>query len=99
MSVSQNSNDELPQHVHDVLKEAFSQEDKAVFVTRWVLSIETFDDSGTKSCIHLTAPDMLPWEVIGMSEAMSEIARMQFQNNIMNDMYAEDDEYEDDSGN
>jgi hypothetical protein len=62
-----------------------------VIVTRWVLAVERYAADG-KGLAFLCHPDMQPWEVIGMAEMASELARIDVQNQVVDDLYADDDD-------
>ena len=84
----------LAEAVHVALSEALNPDGNA-YITRWVLGVERFNAAG-KAVAMLCAPDMQPWEVIGMAEMASELARLQIHTEAVDEMYALEDDDEDD---
>lgn len=84
----------LAEVVHAALSEALNPDGNA-YITRWVLAVERFNADG-KAVAMLCAPDMQPWEVIGMSEMSSELARLQIHTEAVDEMYALEDDEDDD---
>lgn len=84
----------LDEIVHAAISAALNPEGNA-YITRWVLAVERFDADG-KAVAMLCAPDMQSWEVIGMAEMASELARLQIHSEAVDEMYALEDDDEDD---
>lgn len=80
--------------VHQALCTALGDDGDAL-ITRWVLCVERYGVSG-KATIYIAAPDMASWEIVGMAEMASELARVQFTTAVVNDMYEDADEEGDD---
>lgn len=61
-------------------------EEEGALVTRWVLTVERYT-AGGKQVACVAADDMLPWEVIGMSEMAAEVAKAQIHADVVDDLY------------
>ena len=83
----------MQEAVHEHLSQALNP-NGGVIITRWVLAVERFTADG-KGVAFLTAPEMQPWEVIGMAEMASEVARLQITSEIVDEMYTIDDDDDD----
>lgn len=83
----------LQASVHEALANVFNGD--GAMVTRWVLSLERWV-SGGKQVLYIAAPDMSPWEVVGMSEMSSELARVQFSSSVLDEMYPIEEDVEED---
>lgn len=83
----------LQDAIHAALSEALNKNGGTI-VTRWVLAVERFTEDG-KGIAFVSASDMQPWEVIGMAEMASEVARLQATTEIVDEMYSVEDDDED----
>lgn len=84
--------EDMQARVHKALCIALGDDGDSL-ITRWVLSVERYTPEG-KATIYIAAPDMASWEIVGMSEMASELARVQFTTAVVEDMYPEEEEEE-----
>lgn len=86
--------EDMQSKVHQALCSALGDDGDAL-ITRWVLCVERYGATG-KATIYIAAPDMASWEIVGMAEMASELARVQFTTAVVNDMYEDEEDTEGD---
>jgi hypothetical protein len=83
----------LSEIIQEALTTAFNT-DGGTIITRWVMAVERYTADG-KSLAFTCHQDMQPWEVIGMTEMASHLARLDVEGQVIDEMYTSDDDDDD----
>lgn len=81
--------------LNDAISSVIADLGGGAIVTRWVLSVERFTSDGERSTAHIAADGMQSWEVVGMCEMASEYARVHASAGLIEEMYSDLDDNDD----
>lgn len=95
MANNEDENLSIAERIHRALSESLHPKNDAI-VTRWVLAVERIHMDGERMTGIFAHEGMEPWEVIGLAEMASEVARVQIGTDVVEEIYSLDDDEDDD---